>query len=297
MGKDLYDRYQVAREVFKCADEACGFHLSDLIFNGPAQELTLTWNAQPAILTVSYACASVLREHELMPDMVAGLSLGEYTALVVAGSISFEDAVVLTRKRGKYMQEACPPGEGAMAAIIGLTCAEVEALCFDAEKHGVVTGANYNCPGQVVISGTTKAVDDVCSRAIQKGARVMKIEVSAPFHCSLMQSAREKLKADLERISISPPAIPVYANASGDRVETSDDIRQKLLEQVTNPVLWQVDVESMVRDGAGAFVEVGPGKSLTGFVKRIVPSSLRANFSAPGDLESVLDLAKEALLR
>ncbi len=297
MGKELYGGDVKAKAVFLAADQALGYKLSKIILEGPADELMLTKNAQPALLTVSMACVLALRDAGLQPDMVAGLSLGEYTALAVAGSISFEDAVVLTHKRGLYMQEACPPGEGAMAAILGLSCAEVESLCYDARKLGEIAGANYNCPGQIVVSGHKKAVDEVARKAREKGSRVVPLAVSAPFHCALMKPAAERLAKDLEKVAIKSPLVPVYSNVHGEVVEDPASIRQALLEQVTHPVLWQVDVQSMVRDGARAFVEVGPGKTLTGFGKRIDPSIPFAQFGEPSDLSAVLAFSKEALLR
>lgn len=297
MGKELYTESRTAREVFDKADEVLGTKLSRLMFEGPKDELTLTCNAQPAILTVSVACARVLEERGLYPDMVAGLSLGEYSALVVAGCLTFEDAVVLTRKRGKYMQEACPPGQGTMAAVLGLSYSEVESICYEARKFGEVVGANYNCPGQIVISGDTKAVKEASKKARERGAKVVPLAVSAPFHCSLMEPAAKKLQEDLEKIRIRPPRIPFYTNVTGDAVSSPQKIREFLGKQVTHPVLWQVDVESMIRDGAGAFIEVGPGKSLAGFGKRISPKIPFISFLAPKDIKAVLDFVKEASLK
>ena len=193
MGKELYREYECARAVFEKAGEILKCNMTRLIFEGAKEELTLTHNAQPAILTVSVAAARVLMEHGMRPDMVAGLSLGEYSALVVAGSISFEDAVVLTRNRGKFMQEACPPGRGAMAAILSLSAAEVEAICYESSKYGEVIGANYNCPGQVVISGAKEAVEHAVRKAQERGGKAVLLAVSAPFHCKLMEPAGLKL--------------------------------------------------------------------------------------------------------
>ncbi len=294
MGKELYDQYDIAKDVFERADAALGFKLSDLIFGGPSDELTLTYNAQPALLTVSVAAAMVLESQGLRPDMVAGLSLGEYTALVVAGSLSLEDGVVITRKRGRYMQEACPPGQGSMAAIIGLPCAEVEAICYESSKLGVVTGANYNCPGQVVISGHKKAVDDACRRAQERGAKGVPLAVSAPFHCALMEPAAKRLSADLEKIEFKEPTVAIYSNVTGRRLSDPRGVKDILIRQMTQPVLWQVDMENMILDGASGFIEVGPGKSLTGFGKRINPAVRFVQFSSPYDLNTVIDFYKEA---
>lgn len=297
MGKEFYESDALAREVFETADRALGYKLSRIILEGPDDVLTLTQNAQPALLTVSVACARVLSKAGLKPDMVAGLSLGEYTALTIAGSVRFDDAVVLTHKRGIYMQEACPPGEGAMAAVLGLSCAEVESLCYDARKYGEVTGANYNCPGQIVVSGHKKAVEEVARMAREKGAKAIPLSVSAPFHCPLMKPAADRLRGDLEKVEFKPPSVPVYSNVTGEVIDTPEAIKEALVDQVTKPVLWQVDMESMVRDGAGAFIEVGAGKTLSGFGKRIDTAVPFAQFGAPSDLEGVLALCKEALLR
>lgn len=296
MGKHLYDEYPVARQVFQTADKVLGFELSDIIFNGPADRLTLTHNAQPAILVVSIACARVLESYGLKPDMVAGFSLGEYTALVVAGCLSFEDALLLTRKRGLYMQEACPPGRGSMAAIMGMPYAELEALCFAASRYGVVTVANYNCPGQVVISGEARPVAYVCQAVQERGGRAIPIQVSAPFHCALMEPAAARLAKDLDTVQIAPPRVPVYCNVTGRPMSSPEEIKQALIRQVTSPVLWQVAVENMIRDGARLFVETGPGKTLCGFGRRINPAVPFVKFSAPEDLNHVLDSYKEAWL-
>ena len=297
MGKEFYESDPEVRSVFLAADKALGYRLSRLILEGPDDQLTMTEHAQPALLTVSVACAGVLMRAGQKPDMVAGLSLGEYTALTVAGSLRFEDAVVLTHKRGVYMQEACPAGEGAMAAVLGLSCAEVESLCYEARRFGEVTGANYNCPGQVVVSGQKRAVEEVARMAREKGAKAIPLAVSAPFHCSLMKPAALRLKKDLERVEVKPPSVPVYSNVHGEVVDTPEAIKEALVEQVTRPVLWQVDVESMLRDGAKAFIEVGAGKTLSGFGKRIDPAIPFAQFGEPKDLEGALALCKEALLR
>lgn len=297
MGKDLFAQDEEVRKLMLSADRALGYSLTKIMFEGPKEELTLTENAQPALLVASMACVLLLRRAGLEPDMMAGLSLGEYTALAAAGSLSFEDAVILTHRRGLYMQEACPPGEGAMAAILGLSCAEVESLCFEARKIGEVAGANYNCPGQIVVSGAAAAVAEVVRRAAALGARSVPLAVSAPFHCEIMRPAALRLQEDLNRVNIVSPRVPVYANVHGERVAEPSEIRKALLDQVTKPVLWQTCVESMIRDGAVAFIEVGPGKTLSGFGKRINPSIPYAQFAGPDDLEAVLALTREALLR
>lgn len=297
MGKDLFLADSEVRELVLSADRALGYPLSKIAFEGPIEDLTLTENAQPALLVASMACVTLLWRAGLKPDMVAGLSLGEYTALTAAGSLSFEDAVVLTHRRGVYMQEACPPGEGAMIAVLGLSRAEVDSLCREARRFGEVSSANYNCPGQIVVSGRKEAVDEVALRGAALGSRTIPLVVSAPFHCDLMLPAAKRLRADLERTALRAPQVPVYSNARGERVDDPAAIRNALIEQVTRPVLWQADVESMVRDGAAAFVEVGPGKILSGFGKRINPAIPFAQFAGPDDLPGVLAAVREALLR
>lgn len=296
MGRELCQSFPVGARVFETADRVLGNWFSGLVFDGPDDELVLTKNAQPALLAVGVACAKVAAEKGLRPDMAAGLSLGEYTALVVAGSLSLEDALVITRKRGLYMQEACPEGQGSMAAVMGLTCVEVEALCYEARNLGVVCGANYNCPGQVVISGDKRAVLAVCRAARDRGAKCVPLLVSAPFHSPLMEVAAERLRRDLEKIEIRMPEIPVYTNVDGERLESPEDIRESLVKQVTHPVLWQANVESMLKDGAKLFIEMGPGKSLTGFLKRIAPEIPGMTFLTPNDLNSIIDLSRGASL-
>ncbi len=296
MGRALYEAYPSARKTFEAADRALGFSLSGIIFEGPAEKLSLTEYAQPALLTVGVAGAQVLMDHGLRPDMAAGLSLGEYTALVVAGSLGFEDAVVITHKRGIYMQEACPPGEGAMAAVLGLGAEDVEDVCEKAKAFGVVTGANYNCPGQIVISGLRAAVEEASRLARQLGGKVIPLNVSAPFHCSLMESAAYKLRAVLDKVEVRAPSIPVYGNVSGERLQSPSEVREALIAQVTMPVLWQKDIEAMARDGARLFVEIGPGKTLAGFGKRTHPEIPYVRFESPDDLGNVVALAEEALL-
>lgn len=297
MGQALCQAFPEAAKVFEVGDMVLGKWFSKLVFEGPDEELVLTKNAQPALLAVGVACAEVALGHDLSPDMVAGLSLGEYTALVVAGSMTLEDALAVTHKRGLYMQEACPEGRGGMAAILGLACAEVEAICYEAGSIGVVCGASYNCPGQVVVSGDKGAVVSVMRLANDRGAKCVPLAVSAPFHSPLMEPAATRLKKDLDHVKIRAPAIPVYTNVHGEKLGSPEHIRESLVKQVTHPVLWQVGAQSMLRDGAGLFIEMGPGKGLTGFLKRICPEIPGTTFLTPGDLDSIIDLSKEASKR
>jgi [acyl-carrier-protein] S-malonyltransferase len=294
MGRELYQEFPEARDVLETADQVLGQGFVRMIFRGPLDELVLTKNAQPALCAVGVACAKVAMSHGLRPDMLGGLSLGEYTALVVANTLGLEDALLLTRRRGEYMQEACPPGQGAMAAVLGLSCAEVEAICFDAEKLGIVAGANYNCPGQVVISGHKRAVEYVMRQVRMRGGRSVPLLVSAPFHCELMAPAAKRLAKDLDRVTVKTPEIPVYSNVNGEVLRSASAVKEALIEQVTSPVLWQVQVEAMIRDGAGLFVEMGPGKSLTGFLKRINPGVTGISFVEPKELGPLLDAVEEA---
>lgn len=272
MGEDLYREYPVVREVFAAASGAAGIDLETLCFRGPGEQLDLTENTQPAVLTVSWAVARVLAGHGITPRAAAGLSLGEYTALVAAGALSFPEAVGLVRRRGRYMQQAVPPGEGAMAAVMGVPAAGVEEICRRAQKEGVVEPVNYNCPGQTVVAGHTRAVREAMRLAREAGARrVQELAVSAPFHSSLMAPARERLARDLARARIGDPAFGVVANVHGEYVRTAEEVRKSLEEQVDHPVRWEQCVRRLVADGIDLFVEAGPGTVLAGFCKRICP--------------------------
>lgn len=269
MGRDLYDNYAVARNVFKVADAVLGFPLSELCFEGPAEELQLTFNTQPALLTVSVAAWRVLEEHGVQPDVVAGHSLGEYSALVAAGALQFADAVRLVRERGRFMNDAVPAGTGGMGAIIGLDTDVVESLCTQVDD-GVVEPATYNSPGQVVVAGHIEAVERCLELAAEAGARrVQLLNVSGPFHCSLLKPAGERLAEALEDVVISDPRIPVIANIDARPVTTAAEIRSALIEQVSRPVLWEQTVRRLVADGTTLMVEVGEGRTLCGLARRI----------------------------
>lgn len=294
MGHEFYLRYPEARAVFEQADEALGFSLSSLCFKGPAEELNQTVNTQPAVLTTSLACLAVFRQAGFEPAAVAGHSLGEYTALVVAGSLSCSDAVRLVRKRGRYMQEAVPIGQGGMAAVMGLSPTELKEICRQASTAGVVEAVNFNCPGQVVIAGETAALQEALALAKKAGARrCIMLPVSAPFHSSLMKSAGEKLAADLASVLISSPVVPVVANVSADFVRDADEVRDALVRQVYNPVRWEESIMRLVDAGIKAFIEVGPGRVLSGLVKKICREALVLNVENQESLEEVLALAGE----
>jgi [acyl-carrier-protein] S-malonyltransferase len=287
MGRALTDAYPEARAVYAEADEALGFSLSRLCFEGPAEELTLTAHAQPAILATSVAALRVLRqETAVQARMVAGHSLGEYSALVAAGSLGLADAVRVVHLRGKFMQEAVAPGAGAMAAILNLDRPGVEAACAEAagEVSAVVSPANYNGGGQIVIAGTTAAVERAVALCKQRGGKAVPLKVSAPFHCALMQPAAERLATELAKIELGPPAMPVVTNVEAAPCQDPARLQQLLVEQVTAPVRWEESVRRMVAMGATRALEVGAGNVLAGLVKRIAPE---LPVQAAGDPESI----------
>lgn len=286
MGLELYQQYPLVREYFQRADAALGFALSKLCFEGPAQELTMTENAQPAILTLSCAIAALVEaETGIIPAATAGLSLGEYSALVAAGMLDFEDAVRLVARRGRYMQEAVPTGVGGMAAIFGLEAHQIEAMCQETE--GVVEPANYNSPGQLVVSGEKQAVAALVAAAKDSGARrAMELEVSAPFHCSLLAPAADCLARDLEVLNFRAPRFPVLSNVTADLV-SPDNVRDLLARQVAAPILWQQCVEKLANLGIGTLVETGPGKVLSGLVRKTVKEVKVWNVETPEDLSKL----------
>ncbi len=270
MGFELAEKFSSAREVFEEADAALGFPLSRLCFEGPAEELQLTANTQPAILAVSVAAARVLEEKGIRPDYVAGHSLGEYSALVAVGSIALADAVQLVRKRGEYMQEAVPVGQGAMAALLGLEAGAVDEVCREAAEDEVVSAANLNSPAQIVIAGHRAAVERAVELAKARGAkRAILLNVSAPFHCSLMKPAQDRLAVDLDAVAIGDPRVPLVNNADAAIVRTAEAVRDGLKRQVTSPVRWTDSMLALRREGAGLFIEAGPGKVLSGLMRQI----------------------------
>lgn len=270
MGKDLYEKYPVARQTFEEADAALGYKLSQLCFEGPEEELRLTEITQPAILTVSVAALRVLAEKGIKPAFVAGHSLGEYSANVSAGTISFEDAVRTVRNRGRYMQEAVPVGVGAMAAILGMDLEKVAAICRDAANGEVCEPANINSAEQIVISGHAGAVERATKLADERGAKRAKIlPVSAPFHCPLMKPAQERLAGDLNSLKFQNPAVPIVCNVDAALVREANASRDALIRQVTGAVKWEQSMQLLFAQGVQTFVEVGPGKVLTGLLRQI----------------------------
>jgi [acyl-carrier-protein] S-malonyltransferase len=271
MGKDLAEKFPAARQVFEEADNALGFELSELCFNGPAEQLQLTENTQPAILTVSVAALRAMESEGFpKPDFVAGHSLGEYSALVAAGSLSLADAVRTVRARGRYMQEAVPVGVGAMAAILGADLHVIVAACKEAAEGQVCSPANINSQSQVVIAGDAAAVDRAIELLKARGAkRAVKLNVSAPFHCALMMPAQERLGKNLDKISFADPAVPIVTNVDATSVIQGDAARDALIRQVSQPVKWLSSVEFLISQGVQSLIETGPGKVLSGLMRQI----------------------------
>jgi [acyl-carrier-protein] S-malonyltransferase len=289
MSKAFHDTSAGAKAVFEEANAALGFDLARLVFEGPEAELALTANTQPAVLTASVAAAAACAERGLRPAFTAGHSLGEYTALVVAGALRFADAVRIVRKRGELMQEAVPVGTGAMAAIMGLEVPAVEKICADAGQGDVVEVANVNSPMQVVIAGHRAAVERGVGLAKERGGRMsVLLPVSAPFHCSLMAPAGARLAGELDAVPVTDPTLPVVRNVDAGVTRTAADVRPFLLRQVASPVRWTDCVRRLAAEGAATFVEVGPGRVLTGLMRRILDDARGLSVEDPEGLEKAL---------
>lgn len=277
MGKEFYQNFSCARRIFEEASHSLGMDMESLCFHGSDQELKKTENTQPAILTASAAMLEVLEVEGIQCDMTAGLSLGEYTSLVTAKVLAFEDAVGIVQKRGRYMQEAVPEGVGGMAAILGLKKELLQSCIREASPYGLVEVANYNSPAQMVISGKQEAVKKAAELAKEKGARkAVVLPVSAPFHSSLLKPAGEKLKKVLQQAAIGEPEIPVITNTEGTTLEGAHHVIPNLVKQVSQSVRWQDSVEYMMEEGVDTFIEIGPGKTLSGFIKRIAKENNRS---------------------
>ena len=290
MGRALAERSPAAAAVWAEADDALGFALSTLCFEGPAADLALTANTQPAVLTTSVAAAAALAERGVTPGLAAGHSLGEYSALVVAGALRFAEAVRLVRRRGEFMQEAVPAGAGAMAALLGVELATVEQVCAEAAQGEVVGVANINSPGQIVIAGHRTAVERaVTAAAARGGKKSVLLPVSAPFHCALMKPAADRLAVELERVAVSDPRVPVIRNVDGGVTRTADEVRPFLVKQVASPVLWTDCVERLAREGATGFLEVGPGRVLTGLLKRTLDGVRGFPVEDPASLDKAVE--------
>jgi [acyl-carrier-protein] S-malonyltransferase len=288
MGKELAGLYPIARQTFQEADDALGFSLSQLCFEGPDDQLKMTEITQPAVLTVSVAVARVLKEKGITPQSMAGHSLGEYSAHVAAGTFAFADAVRTVRKRGQYMQEAVPAGQGAMAAVLGMPIDALQQVCNEASQGEVVSPANINSPDQIVISGHQKAVERAAELAKQRGAkRAIMLSVSAPFHCALMQPAQDRLAADLGALQLSNPEVPVISNIDAEPKTTADASRAALIQQVTGAVQWANSIQKLIQLGVTTFIEAGPGKVLTGLMRQIDRSQTAMNVEDEASLQKL----------
>lgn len=299
MGKDLIENYEEAKIIIEKANMALneeGVDIAKLCFEGPEEELKNTANAQPAILTISTILFELLKKHNIRPSIVAGHSLGEYSALVASSAIKFEEAIKLVRKRGEYMQNATPLGTGSMLAIIGLEAVEIKELCKKVSNYGTIEIANYNSPTQIVVSGEIKPLDELSELAKERGARkVIHLKVSAPFHSSLMKLAKDNLTGYLERVEIHNPQIPIICNVSTNYVRNKEEVRSALIEQMNHPVLWGDSIKKMSFEGINHFIEVGPGKVLRGLIKQIIPESKVFNVFDSDSLKNVVEKMKEVL--
>ena len=294
MGKDFFDNYDVAKKMFKEADEALGYSIMKMCFEGPEEDLKLTANTQPAILTISCIANEILKENGVQPEITGGHSLGGYSALVAAGVLKFQDAVALVHKRGAYMQEAVPVGEGGMAAIIGVDREKIVEICQSVSAESPVQAVNFNCPGQIVIAGATRGVELAVEELKAAGAKkAVILPVSAPFHSTLMKPAAEKLAVELDKVTLSDARIPVVANVNAQVLTKAEDIKASLVAQAASPVLWEDCVAKMKEFGADVLLEAGPGKTLCGFNRRIDKSIKSLNVEDVESLEKSLDYFKE----
>jgi [acyl-carrier-protein] S-malonyltransferase len=288
MGKEIYENFDVDREVFKEASDALGYDLADLCFNGPVEELNKTFKTQPCILTVSIALYRVLFSKGIKPSVVAGHSLGEYSALVAAEVLSFGDAIKLTEKRGQFMQEAVLEGKGLMAAILGLERNKVDEICR-LLKTGYASPANYNCPGQIVIAGEKTAVEEAINLCKDAGAkRAVPLSVSVPSHCALMTDASQRLSELLDKLEFKNPVIPIVNNADAKFLDNAESIKTSLVRQISTPLLWEDSIIAIANSGIDIFIEVGSGKVLSGLIKRIVPETRVLNVEDLKSLEKTL---------
>ena len=285
MGKEIFEEYPIVRETFIQASDILGYDIADLCFNGPAEELNKTFKTQPCILTTSIAILRIIEEKGIKPSVVAGHSLGEYSALVAAKVISFDNAVRLTEKRGHLMQEAVPEGKGLMAAILGLDREKVDDIC-NSVSSGYVAPSNYNCPGQIVIAGEKPAVEEAIELCKKAGAkRAVALSVSAPSHCKLMEQASKKLGELIDEIELKNPFIPIVNNAEAKFLYQSDEIKTSLIRQLNSPLLWEDSIKTITDHGINTFMEIGPGKVLSGLIKRISPESKILNVEDKKTLE------------
>lgn len=293
MGKEFFDKFEESREIFKISSDALGLDMEELCFNDPDGLLNKTEFTQPAIVTTNMAILTALDKLGIKSDISCGLSLGEYSALIHSGAINFEDGVKLVKKRGKFMQEAVAEGVGGMVAVLRMTPEQVDEIIAKSSEYGIVEGANYNSPGQIVISGELKALDKAMEFIKEAGGRAIKLPVSAPFHCSMLQPAAEKLEDELNKISINKLNGIVMSNVKGDIYSDGDNVIELLTSQVKKPVLFVNDIEKMIENGVDTFIEIGPGKALSGFVKKINKNVTVLNVEDLNSLEKTLLKLKE----
>ena len=293
MGKEFYDNFKESKEIFQRANEALGFDITKLCFEGPDENLSITKITQPALLTVCLAMYEVLKKTQKDTVLMGGLSLGEYSALTAAGAMDFETAVKLVYKRGSYMQNTVPVGEGGMLALLGCTDEDAIAFCRNiTDRYGLLEPANFNCPGQIVAGGKSSAIDNALDKASQFNIkRAVKLQVSAPFHTSMLKPAGDRLREDLNKIKFKKPDNKVISNVDTAYYETNEIIAEKLEKQVYNPVRWEACVRKMIADGVNTFVEIGPGKTLTGFIKKIDKNVKAINIENIQGLNSYLQFA------
>ncbi len=290
MTKEFIENFTESKEVFETASSVLGYDLAHLCLHGPVEKLNLTENTQPAVLAASIAILRPLERRGLTASAAAGHSLGEYTAITAAGGFEFEDAVALVRKRGRYMQEAVPEGTGLMAAILGMEREDVEKTCHEAAKNGIVGPANYNSPGQIVIAGEKKAVEKAMELAKGAGAKkVIPLAVSVPSHCSMMKQAGQRLAQELEKVNISDPRMPIVNNADAKFLRTASELRPSLVRQISSPLYWEDSIKNMASDGFDIFIEIGPGKVLSGLVRRIAKDAKVLNVEDQKSMSATLD--------
>lgn len=288
MGQELYNHFESSRKVFDSASESLNLDIKKLCFEGPIETLNLTEYTQPTVVTVSLAALAVFEEYGVNPDLAAGFSLGEYSAYTAAGVFDLKTVIPLVQKRGRYMQEAVPEGKGKMVAVLGLTAEQISDVCQAASQYGIVAGANYNCPGQIVIGGEVAAVEAASEKALEAGAmKVVPLALSAPFHTTMLTPAAERLAVELDAITLGTPKFPLISNVTADYIPKAQ-IKDLLKLQVKSPVLWEQSVRRMIADGVDTFVEFGPGKTLSGFVRKVDRKLTVCNIEDLSSLEKTL---------
>ncbi|WDV45509.1 ACP S-malonyltransferase [Clostridiaceae bacterium M8S5] len=294
MGKEFYENYEESKNIYERASKVLGYDIAKMCIEGTQEELNKTENTQPAILTTSVAILEILKKKGIKADVVAGLSLGEYSALVASESLEFEEAVSLVRKRGKYMQEAVPQGKGTMAAIIGLDKDDVNKICEDVKEIGIAEISNLNCPGQIVIGGETESILKAMELSKEAGAKkVIQLKVSAPFHTSMLKPASDKLNEELENVEIKELKLPVVSNVTADYVIDKNNVKELLTKQVMKSVLWEDSIKKMIKDGVDTFIEIGPGNVLKGFNRKIDKKVTSLNIEDIKSLNKTIEKLEE----